>query len=681
MQKFLTLIILLSIISLNKGISEELFVVSDVYGILPNGACSELVGGDFGNLKQRNIHWDAASKTIRMYAARNEEVAVQIAIPRKGGGFRARMSDLTGPATIGSERATFSAMAWVNHTKIGFCPDLVIPLDGSINGIRRFDVPISFEGIPQPGNTVGVMLFEIWVPKDVIAGNYRGTIGIMENETEIEKLNVELTVYDFSLPAMPTFAFELLSYGMPSEDLGAKAYVNAGDGLGAGAKEVPQRTKDIDYQVYKLAIDNRCFVNTVPYSSQRGHPRYAYPIEGRGQGARIMSYEEWDDYFSPILNGEVNKFGEPPQHFILPFNVNYPYLCESEPKNQFNFLPFKNTIASAPLEYPELREFELSYKTIAEQFIDHFTKKGWTKTQFEVFNNQKANPDRNRIPWKLDEPTDWADYMGLHYILRVARWAFESAPQKGIQIRNRIDVGHFNCDRFLTADRQPTRCYKAKGYNKFNADKYLKPVVDHWVIGSSHVQAAQHTLNEYEGENTKLMTYGSAGTTLGIGLHYGQFAGEGFLAARMGLEGKVIFKVGLNTADPNKQEPGSYAGNTFYSGLAMGFEGALPTHRLKLWRNAVNDFEYITLAKQIDEAATDEIIEGVVSIGASPSDKYKKDKLPREFFFTNNVEDIVRAKAKLAGIITGQQIAGMEIEGYSERYNPCGSPDQIVDFD
>ena len=657
--------------------SSEIFVVSDVYGILPDGTCNELTSKDFGKLKQKNGHWDAASKTVKMYAAKNEEVAVQIVIPKTGKGFHGELSNLVGPDTIGSERASYSAMAWVNHVSLGSCPDLVIPLDGSINGINRFNVPISFKGIPNPNNVVGIMLFELWVPKNVSAGEYTGTVGIMEDEEKLEILNVDLTVFDIVLPDMPTFAFELLAYGMPSEDLGAKSYINADDGLGKGARLVSERTKRIDYQVYKLAMDNRCFVNTIPYSSQRGYPRYAYPIAGKGENARIMSYAEWDDFFSPILDGKLNKFGEPPAHFLLPFNINYPYLCESEAENQFDFIPFKYLVPEGPGITPELREFELTYKTIAEQVLNHFAEKGWTKTQFEIFNNQKPRKYRNRTPWQLDEPTDLSDYMGLQYLLNVQKWAFESARQKGIQIKNRLDIGHFNCDRFLTPDGRQTRCYKSKDYNKHNADKYLKGVVDHWVIGSTHLEAAQQTLKEYNTPGVKLMEYSTSGSSNGIGFHYGQFAGEGFRSARIGIVGRILFKLGLSSGNP--LQIGDSDENTFYSGTSMEFDGALPSHRLKLWRNAVNDFDYITAAKKINEAATKEIIDKMTAIGPTASPKYRGRSNARAFWFTNNVEDILRAKIKFAEIITGKKYPMGEIEGFSEKYTPCGSADQIVD--
>ncbi|MFQ5583730.1 MAG: hypothetical protein ACE5GL_04780 [Calditrichia bacterium] len=660
----------------------DVFVVSDVYGILPDGTCRELFVGDFGALKEKNGQWDAASQTIKMFAAKNEEVAVQIVIPQRGNSYWGKMSSLSGPGEIPPDRATFSAMAWVNHVELGMCPDLVLPLDGSVNNITRFDIPISFNGIPNPQNSVGVMLFEVWVPKEIPAGIYQGTVSIMEKEKEFARLTVELTVFDFTLPDMPTFAFELLNYGMPSIAFNAKAYINPKSGLGQPAAWTPEATKKIDYQVYKLAMDNRCYVNSMLYSSQRGHPRYAYPVEGEGKNARIMSYEEWDDFFGPILDGKVNKFGEPPPHFMLPFNINYPYNCESQPEKQFDFTPYKSTVPDGPGKEKGLEVFEESFRSVARQYVAHFAEKGWTKTQFEVYFNQKPAKDRNRTPWKLDEPTSLDDYKGLRYLFSVSKWAFEPfATENGIQVVNRLDIGHFNCDRFATPDAKLTKCYKSKDYNRKNADLYLKNWVDHWVISRLHYYATQYTHREYEGPGRKLINYSSTGSSEGIGQHYGQFAGEGFLAARVAIVGRVLFRLGLKTADPNNQEAGSYKGNTFYNGMSMGFSGALPSHRLKLWRNSVNDYDYILLARGKDEQGVKDILNKMVKIGPTPSRKYRKKTNPMHFWFNNNVEDILRARLKLVEIITGQKITAEEIEGFSDDYTPCGSEDRIVGYD
>ena len=670
-----------------------IFAVDATYSLRPDGVCQEITGGAFGSLAQKNTHWDAATKTVKLAAAQNEEVAVQIVIPRTGKGFSGQMSDLKGPGTIPANRATFSALVWAKDRDDKIVPDLVIPLDGSVKDIRSFDVPVAFKrkeqtesamgwsGLPEPGNKVGAMLFEVWVPKDAPSGLYKGTVSVMEGATEAAKLNVELTVLGFALPDMPTFAFDLLDYGLPAEGLRFTAHLNTG-AIGSPAQMMPEDVKKANYQIYKLAADNRCFINILPYHSQRGSPRYAAPVAGKGLSAKVMSWAEYDDLFGPILDGKCNKFGQPPAHFTLAFNVNYPHLCQGEPELQFNWRPFTKTMPEKQGMQPAFKEFEDTNRVIAQDYIRHFAEKGWTKTRFEIYHNQKGDTvqagragERNTIEWKLDEPVAKADYQALGYLFNVAHWAFDGAAAKKLQFVTRIDIGHFHCNTMQTPDGQKSVCYKAKEYDKSNADQYLKNTTDHWVIGLVHAEGAQHLLKGYEGPGRKMMVYGTAGERA-LDRHYGQFSAECIRMAYMGLVGKIIYKVSV-------QDPmGPSTDFVLYNGRSsLGFDGALASRRLKLWRDSVNLYDYIVSARAKDAKATDALLAKMVRVGLSSDDKYRVQCKTRGFWLSNNVEDYGTFKLKLAEIATGTKLGAGELAGFSDKFTPCGSPDRIVGYD
>jgi hypothetical protein len=680
----------LSVCTLFSAMAAEVFVVSDIYTVAPDGGTTELASGKFDALADRNVHWDGAAKTIKMYGARNEEVAVQIVIARPGKGYGAKVSDLAGPGTIPAARISTSAMCWVPVCEgkgTGFVHDLVIPLDGSVVGIKDFDIPLAIKGVPAPGNQVGVMLYEVWIPKDAKAGKYKGKVQVMAAETEVAALNVELEVFNFELPDQPAFAFDLLEYGMPSEGKNGFAtsarITNAG--LGKGANKVSDLSKKLNHHAYKVAADHRCFVNVLPYSSQRGTPTQAYPVDGKGASAKIMSYTEFDELFAPILDGKCNKFGQPPMHFTLAFNANYPHICESEPKKQFNWMPFKTTVPDSPGKDAKLKEFEETNKAIAEQYVTHFAEKGWTKTRFEIYHNQKTDEtrekkgskedaDRNTLPWKLDEPTEPHDYQALRYLLNTGKWAFASAKEKGIQIATRIDIGHFHCHTLSTPDGKTSVCYKAKSYDKANAKQTLKDAVDHWFVGMTHSEGGHHHLKDYEREGAKMMRYGSDGA--GVKVHYAEFAGEGFESAHLGFVGRLVYK--LDPLDPNSA---NLRNSAMYHGKSLGFEGFLAPHRMKLWRNAVNDYDYILEARKKDKEAANAIVGKMVRLGLSSDEKYRAAGL-RAYYPTNNVEDFARAKVKLAALITGQKAPeGFELQGNSDVFSPCGSKDTITGYD
>ena len=656
--------------------AQEVFVVDATYSLRPDGVCQELTGGAFGGLAKKNAHWDAATKTIRLTAAKNEEASVQIIIPQAGTGFSGKMSDLKGPGAIPANSATFSALIWVVDVNKKLSPDLVIPLDGSVKDIRTFDVPVAFEGLPKAANTVGAMLFEVWVPKTTAAGLYKGTVSVLKGGVEVAKLPLELTVLDMALPDAPTFAFDLLDYAMPAGGLGYKDALN-GNGLGVPATKMSDAAKAANYQIYKLAADNRCFINILPYGGSRGNPKFAAPIIGKGTQAKVMSWTEFDDLFAPILDGKCNKFGLPPAHFTLAFNANYPHVCDGEVPGQFDWRPFATTMPEGPGKTPELKEFEDTNKTIAQEYIRHFAEKGWKKTRFEVYHNQKANPQRNKLPWKLDEPVAKPDYQALGYFFNTAHWAFDGAATKGVQVVTRIDIGHFHCNKLLTPDGKTTACWKAKAYDTGDAPKYLKGPTDHWVIGINHAESAQPLLKDYEAPGKKVMVYGTAGEGELQG-HFGGYASACVKLAKVGAVGMIVYKVDLAAGNPN----GPARDYVLYNGkTSLGYDGALASRRLKLWRDSVNTYDYIEAARKKNPAAVEALLDKMVRVGLSSDKDYRTKSKSRGYWASNNVEDYTTFKLKLAELATGTKLGAGELGGFSDTFTPNGVADAIVGYD
>src|SRR6185295_11483917 len=104
----------------------------------------ELTSGDLGALRMRNEAFDGQRHTLLLSGAQHQEVAVQIVVPAAGKRYAARLIALDG---VPPNRVTFSTMAW--SRKI---PDVILPLDGSVAGMRTFDVPLDVAGLPRVGN-------------------------------------------------------------------------------------------------------------------------------------------------------------------------------------------------------------------------------------------------------------------------------------------------------------------------------------------------------------------------------------------------------------------------------------------------------------------------------------------------------------------------------------------------
>jgi len=285
--------------------ADEIYAVSPVYSFQPDGSVAEMAKGDLGELRRKNGFFDGATRTLKLYGARNEEVAVQIVIPFEGEGYSFRANAI---GAILAERVTFSVIA---YDKVGtkLQPDVILPLDGSVAGLRRFDVPLRIKGLPEPGNKQGMVLMDVWIPRTVPAGLQKGSIAVLQGGEEISALNVEVTVYDFSIPDQPTFRLDYLCYGSPLSELHRDARLD--EGGDRDFKTDPAAIK-IEHQAYRLSQENRGFLNILPYRSQRGCPTYAYPVKGSGKNATIISFDGFDERFGPVLDGTTSKFGQPP---------------------------------------------------------------------------------------------------------------------------------------------------------------------------------------------------------------------------------------------------------------------------------------------------------------------------------------------------------------------------------
>ena len=646
-----------------------IFALDPTYSILPDGSVTELASRNLGALRTRNGYFDAERQTIRLYGARNQEVAVQLVVPVRGRRFSARSEGLDG---VPAERITFSTIGWSRITdaagaRAPFRPDVVVPLDGSVAGLRTFDVPLEVAGLPQAGNRQGLLLMEVWIPPMAAAGLHRGTVSVLEDGKERARLGVDLTVFPLHLPDRPTFRMDYLSYGSPLRHWGQDTVL--GDG-GAGDLETTPDAMRAEQQALALALDHRGFLNILPYASQRGMPFYAYPVQGVGRQARVVSFDGFDRRFGPLLDGRIGKFRTPPPLFTLPFNLNYPYTMRNDPAQQFAWEPFKSSLPDGPGRDPRLRELEETWRAVGQETLAHFAAKGWTRTAFEIYNNQKTNSN-NRSPWSLDEPVTGPDFAALRYLFTLARWAFEGASARRVTIVTRVDIGHWECEGLRTPQGLATGCYKASAFNRANAQAVLQPVVDRWVVGHVHAHGAYDLVSRYNTPEVMFDEYSGSGVTA---VHGGEFTGLAWIAHRLGPEGRMSYHAAY--LDPTRVS----GDGSLYNGRGLGFTGVLASRRVKLWRDAVNDYDLIALARRSSAAATRTLLEKVTRPRLSSDPSYRARSQTVETYVTNNVEDLLRAR-RLAAAIASRQPASVTVEGFSSRYTPAGEPDTITGFD
>ena len=302
-----------------------------------------------------NHFWSAKEKRIRLSAARNEFVSFQILLRH--------------PERPVTARLEFPA----NEAPVSFYEYRTVPTPAGL--------------MPDPlvsGNHIAAgegasLLCEIYVPHEITPGAHPGTL-ILSSADEQLTLQVDLTVWDFTLPDSLSFICELNCYDLPPNER--------------------------DY--YRLAHANRTVIDRVPYS-QRGAPAdgCAPPWDGKS-----LDWSEWDKRFGPLLDGsafnELPRKGVPLDVFYLPLNENWPTPMEGNYNESY----------WADQAFPA--SYRRNFVEVSRQFAKHFKEKGWDRTRFLGFFNGKVDYKRHgwshaSSPWLLDEPANFQDFWALHW--------------------------------------------------------------------------------------------------------------------------------------------------------------------------------------------------------------------------------------------------------------------------
>jgi hypothetical protein len=311
-----------------------------------------------------NHLWSAQEKRVRLCAARNEFVSFQIVLR---GNPEAVRPSLRFEEPPGSLETRFYEFAYVRSPK-GPMPDPVVPLD------RR--------SLEQGAGTYQSLLCEIYVPHGARSGKHQGVL-VLSNGTEKLALDVDLHIWDFTLPDYLSFIPEMNCYSLPANER--------------------------DY--YRLAHRHRTVLNRVPYS-QAG--RVASGCAPGLDGSRL-DWSKWDARFAPYLDGsafaDLPRGNVPLERFYLPLHENWPSPIEPH----YNGGYWADQALSGP--------YRDRFVETARGFARHFAERGWHDTLFQVYLNNKSTFKRRgwshgSSPWLLDEPANFQDFWALRYFAK-----------------------------------------------------------------------------------------------------------------------------------------------------------------------------------------------------------------------------------------------------------------------
>jgi hypothetical protein len=512
-----------------------------------------------GSWKQANIAWSGAKKSISLQTLRGEWTAFQIVCQNKkdSAAWSVTSSDLKGPEgfTLPAS-AVRTSLLWyqkIGKDEQGWYADPMLPLKAG----EAFQVPSVKNAVPnQKNQTVYV---EFFVPKDAKPGDYTGSISVTAAQSEPIILSITLKVASAVLPDQAHFVWSMNAYASPGQEFGK-----------ADSAEFIQAEQSF----YKMAHEHRTNLAVLHY----GHSRHSqdssvWPLTGTGKDMKVTSWDAWDKRFGPLFDGSAFKdtprAGIGMDHFYLPLAENYPTSMAAGYKwNDSKWEDHWKVAGTVDEGFSQ--DYKDQWVALMQGIIEHVKAKGW-KTKFQVYLNDKyyyKQYDAKKKAygngtsfWLLDEPCHIDDYHALEFFGKLTRTA-----QKGdtSHVQYRVDVSR-----------------PESGRNTIDA------IVDVNVSGG--FGAYRSWLEDWrERHNQEIWTYGGAENSASSGL---DACARALNLYTSGVTGFVPWLTLGSSANWNKYETTC----VYYSGKNFGITGPCASLRLKSYRRAEQDVEYLHL--------------------------------------------------------------------------------------
>jgi len=399
-------------------------------------------------------------------------------------------------------------------------------------------VPVSMPyrtRLPDPDNriekqTSAAYWVDVWVPKEAKPGVYRGMALLRVGRKET-KLPFELRVVEATVPEEDVVTIDHNSYG-------SSWLADYYGGIAVPSDQSLQLTPLSP----RLFSEHRGIFHQLGY----GHggkviAEFAPELEGSGRTKRIKNWDLYDRHYGPLLDGSAfagSRRGPRPIPFVyLPINPEWPasFLWWGEPG------------------------YEAEFVNVVAQMEQHFRQKGWTQTRFEMFFNHKKR--YKAFPWDGDETRFPEDDNYFREYGRLLRKALPPETPVKFVFRN---------DASWAMERQ------------FES---LAGVVDFWVCGGSIFSWYPQAPRLLKGRGDIVWLYGGAPDVTKVSTAITENPLRVWL---YGVDGWVHWLTTNPGADPWFAFNGG-AEVLAYPGERFGIRGPIPSVRLKLQRNCVQD--------------------------------------------------------------------------------------------
>ena len=538
--------------------------------------------------------------TIVLHSAANEVIAFQALLQadRDEPGLDARVSDLTGPVTIKADQAAQLFLAYYIKAKDAsyswgsgsagalpwrglYWPDALIPLrDPYGKQAEPVAVPFAIHPTDHRNQALWVDLF---VPKDTPAGEYRGTLKLLQNGNTYQSLPIRLEVFPFNLPDQT----HVDAYGELYRETGVMF------DSGARFKDHPLQ----DWPIYKRYIQMAHAHRFLATHRAGGGP---IPRMAGGKPAETK-YNYWSNdwslytpYVKPVLDGSL---------FTEKEGYNGP--CVATPPSFFPS-PFRESFYGAGELKSHMRKYQGSidpwllsvWRENAESFWREVKAQGWQNVRFFAYIMDEVDGSQ-------DQGAGAGNGEAVAALVHQGMRQTQQALDQGTGGQRKISLmwtSHVDPQRWINtpADLRDFITWWVPNGRALNPAFFgpieRQPGQTVWFYHSGQPAIGNHTINQ-TGIDLRLW-----------GLLCWRYQIQGSFWWSMMCFPKPLFDPTFNPyQSPTYKAADTRWGNgvLFYPGSRLtligcrrGVDGPIPSLRMKAYRRGLQDYEYCWLARQ-----------------------------------------------------------------------------------
>ena len=263
---------------------------------------------------------------------------------------------------------------WFHPLSTGeYYPDALVP----VHRPYRSRLPDADNKIAN--QTAQAFWVDIWVPPDAPPGDYSGR-ATLEADGKSRTLEIRLKVLAAVVPADDVVAMDHNSYDDSWIAAQFPARVRGTSGNFFESDELFR----LIHSYHRIFYEHHGVFHQLGYGhAGRVTPEFAPALEGKGRRKHIANWNLYDRHYGPLLDGsafaETRRGPKPIPFAYLPINPEWPasWLWWGQPG------------------------YEAEFVNVVGEMEKYFHQKGWTRTHFEMFFNHKKR--YKGFSWDGDE--------------------------------------------------------------------------------------------------------------------------------------------------------------------------------------------------------------------------------------------------------------------------------------